>query len=134
MSGVETARKFAELVLEDRKLKETLKFIETQKRLLGAKVEEFLLESGLKNLPFEDIGITVYTQDTMWATPKEGVPRDEILSVLEGCGWAEAISYNASTLSSLVRECIRENQHIPPELDRLLDVKTTTRVKGKATV
>jgi hypothetical protein len=134
MSGVEIARKFAELVLEERELKEVLKRIEEEKRKLAAKVEEFLLESGLKNLPFEDLGITVYTQDRMWATPKEGVPRDEILSVLEGCGWAEAINYNASTLSSLVRECIREEQQIPSELERLLEVKTRTDVRGKATV
>ena len=96
-------------------------------------MEDFLLESGLKNLPFEDLGITVYTQETMWSTPKEGVERETILHVLEACGWGAAIGYNANTLSALVREAVREKQDIPAELERLLDVKTRVYVKGKMT-
>lgn len=134
MTGVELARQFAELVLREREVKEELKDIEGQKREIGAKVEEFLLESGLKNLPFSDLGITVYTQDMLWAAPKADVSKEEIKATLETCGWDEAISYNANTLSALVREAIREGHPVPPELDRLIDVKTKTTVRGKATV
>lgn len=132
-TGIECARDFANLVLLERELKERLAEVETKKKPLAEVVQNFLLESGLKNLPFDDLGITLYTHSMLWATPRDGSEHGEILDALEACGWTEVLHYNANRLSAMVRESIKEGHPLPGELEALIEVKETTKLRAKKT-
>lgn len=135
--NVDLIRRFANLMAKKREAQAKVDSLNKELEIVeGAVLNEFV-GAGVDTLPVTlDNGrsMTVYVQRTVYARPKEGIERSEVVEALKRARLTELISYNAATLSAWVRERLGvEKKPLPAKLAEVLDVSERVAVLAQLT-
>lgn len=118
-------RAFAELVEEERVLKDRLKAISAKKASMAQPIMDRMIFSGVRSVPVlaKNRRHTVFLKSTLYAKAKDD-DRAKLTGVLKRCGLSDLVSegYNANQLSAYVRNRLAEGKPLQPSLKDAIEI------------
>ena len=135
--NIELIKKYANLVAKKREAEARVTRWQKELDLIETQVLDEFVSNGIDTLPVtleNGRAMTVYVQRVLYAKPKDGTERAEVVAALKRARLPELISYNASTLSAWVRERLGvEKKPLPAALGAVLDVDERVSVLAQLT-
>lgn len=126
-------KRFVALEHERRTLEMKLDSVKARLKPIAIEALELWADSGLERLRMN--GLTVHLRTDRYVTKKTGILGEAVCEALRSIGRADMVSdgYNASSLKSLVREWIDNDDEVPEQLAELLNIGESQRLATRST-